>query len=793
MKKSVLFERLFYNLLAILYSWSVIFSLNYSLNLCVGKLKVFYICVVFMLIFNIWFFNKITTISCFLISLGAFSYYIHNIIETELYMEYYKKLYRFAEWFYHFIILEEPLDERFGFYIVLFIGFATCIYAFMAFVKKFWLYSAFFWGVFYSFSMAFLGYNVYFPGIVVYIFCMVCMFARNAYRRKIISADMIKSGPEYQYVLWSIPLALIIALSTSVFSRLNWLPDWKYRSAGIYVPGWVETNFRRFIKWYNSSDKFSFIVTGFQPNRQYLGGNITLDDSLVMNVNSNNRIYLKGSIRDYYTGKGWISTSNKQYIVKDQNISNYITDSSFSEEEHFLQFQQKMPSFNFNNELYNQVFINGFAEIQQVNFKNNIIFYPENIVSMNHWSYNNKSIYTNDNGEFYFSGRPMPDHYYIYHYRIFNKFHPYAKQLLNSSTPDVIKPLLDNNPYLLEKYNDIIKKYTNRDNIPSSVADLAKQITSSKHTRYEKVQALEEYLSANYRYTLSPGYPPEGKDFVEYFLFDAKKGYCSYYASAMTVMARSLGIPARYVEGYVLPATCDNSGIYRVTNDLSHAWVEVFFEGLGWIQFEPTAPFYALNNQQDVRQTFADDAGVEENRQEEYISRLMGETTFETAEETDTYPTEVPEQREAESLSKNDSNKAVVYFLITFVFIIAVILFRRLIFENNIRKVLNIAEERNVAVLYKRILQMMKLYHQNNQRGETLLEFATRVNEHLPQNIGNFEEITRLYLKARFGKLKLEKDERQKIMNFYHAMVLDLKHRLNMFQWLYYRYVLLMF
>lgn len=117
---------------------------------------------------------------------------------------------------------------------------------------------------------------------------------------------------------------------------------------------------------------------------------------------------------------------------------------------------------------------------------------------------------------------------------------------------------------------------------------------------------IRKYLQENTKYTLSPGKTPEGKDFVEYFLFGNKKGYCSHYASAATLMLRAMGIPARYVEGYVAKSTkLDNGARYNgkvsvnLTDENAHAWVEIYFKGYGWVPVEMTSG-YGTNEQEEA-------------------------------------------------------------------------------------------------------------------------------------------------------------------------------------------------
>ncbi|WP_342566335.1 transglutaminase domain-containing protein [Paenibacillus sp. FSL R7-0345] len=128
-------------------------------------------------------------------------------------------------------------------------------------------------------------------------------------------------------------------------------------------------------------------------------------------------------------------------------------------------------------------------------------------------------------------------------------------------------------------------------NLPERVTALSAKLTGGAENRYDAVTAVRNYLSSSYSYTLDTRIPPEGADFVDDFLFTAKQGYCVHFASAMTVLLRSSGIPARYVQGYG-PGTPERGGHlparYQVTQADAHAWVEVYFPGAGWVAFDPT-------------------------------------------------------------------------------------------------------------------------------------------------------------------------------------------------------------
>lgn len=124
--------------------------------------------------------------------------------------------------------------------------------------------------------------------------------------------------------------------------------------------------------------------------------------------------------------------------------------------------------------------------------------------------------------------------------------------------------------------------------IPPRVAALAGRVVGGEKDAYHKALKIQNYLRENYNYNLAVPRAPEDRDVVDYFLFDQPAGFCSHYASAMTVMLRSVGVPARVVTGYAMGEFTQERQAYRVPESGAHAWVEVFFPGYGWVEFEPT-------------------------------------------------------------------------------------------------------------------------------------------------------------------------------------------------------------
>ena len=125
------------------------------------------------------------------------------------------------------------------------------------------------------------------------------------------------------------------------------------------------------------------------------------------------------------------------------------------------------------------------------------------------------------------------------------------------------------------------------DDLPQRVRKLAEDITAGLDNPYDKARAIEAYLR-DIPYNDQIPAPPEGRDAVDWFLFDLRQGYCDYYASAMVVMARSVGIPARLASGYARGDFDPETGIWIVRERDAHSWPELYFPGYGWVPFEPT-------------------------------------------------------------------------------------------------------------------------------------------------------------------------------------------------------------
>ena len=134
---------------------------------------------------------------------------------------------------------------------------------------------------------------------------------------------------------------------------------------------------------------------------------------------------------------------------------------------------------------------------------------------------------------------------------------------------------------------DITDRYLQTPALDPRVPELANKVTGDAHSDYAKAAAIEHYLRENYGYTLDLG-NVSPSDPIAYFLFERKRGHCEYFASSMAVMLRSIGIPARIVNGFRNGELNDLTGSYIIRARDAHSWVEVYIPTVGWASFDPT-------------------------------------------------------------------------------------------------------------------------------------------------------------------------------------------------------------
>ena len=287
--------------------------------------------------------------------------------------------------------------------------------------------------------------------------------------------------------------------------------------------------------------------------------------------------------------------------------------------------------------------------------------------------------------------------------------------------------------------------------LPARVRRLADEITSGIDNPYDKAKAIETYLRTSYPYDLDIPAPPADRDVTDYFLFDLKRGYCDYYATAMVVLARASGLPARFVSGYSSGSYDAINAQYIVRELNAHSWAEIYFPELGWIEFEPTAS-------------------------EPQIERL---------ERVAELPAINPPATQAKKFLFQLTSTNILYWISFLVFVVLGIVLYFVVIERF--WVLNRAPSSSIAILYRRYYRLGRSLAGKRTRAETASEFTSKlvhsVKEIAAHSGGiqplhsaesNAKQITDIYLLSLFSNRIIEKEDASRAFKLWRRLRLQL-------------------
>lgn len=305
---------------------------------------------------------------------------------------------------------------------------------------------------------------------------------------------------------------------------------------------------------------FSLKDAGYQPLDERLGGRAEPENRSVMEVTAAHPVLLRGRAYDAYSGLSWYdSLSARRYLYSSPRFAS-----------------QRDLIFDLNRPLNGE---EGIApesiRIHMLSQSPTTLFVPQHMRTVQLES-ERMVLYYNLAGELFLTRDFQPGDTYTLTYL------PLSPE--NAATERLIeKGAQMEDPH----YRQICDIYLSLPgHIQKEIYDIAEKAVQGAETPYEKALAIQKYLQRHYRYTLDVKEPPDSVDFAAWFLLGEKEGYCTYFATAMTVLCRIAGVPARYVTGYV--ASPDASGVALVTGKEAHAWTEVYLNGFGWLDFDAT-------------------------------------------------------------------------------------------------------------------------------------------------------------------------------------------------------------
>ncbi len=286
------------------------------------------------------------------------------------------------------------------------------------------------------------------------------------------------------------------------------------------------------------------------------------------------------------------------------------------------------------------------------------------------------------------------------------------------------------------------------DSLPSRVRAKARELTAGADNTFDKASLIEQYLRTFAIDTRIPAAPPN-RDSVDYFLFELQRGYFDYHASAMVVMLRSLGVPARIAVGYVVRPSdrIPDTNTYVVSEANAFSWPEVYFPGLGWVEFNPTPSEPRITRSGSDDQAFPSDE-----------DSLLPEDLINP---DDALPPTSPADNAIQDLQL-DSESSVVGKVLTFAFlaIVAGTLIAGGVFQ--------FAWQRGLGGLdypsqvWEKTMRLGRWARIKSVPQQTPREYVATLKRELP-DVSDVEYLGQAYVRSQYGRKDLQPAEKQRL------------------------------
>lgn len=540
----------------------------------------------------------------------------------------------------------------------------------------------------------------------------------------------------------------------------NWVSEAIQKAEESFQDLGAEISFRIL----GSSDEFGLNFLGAQEE-QKLGGNIGNSDAQMLEVlplkKVHDSIYLAGNYKDTYTGSSWSSkVAGAVSDVADYRLDTYELIYGLAKRETKQDIEQLIQESE--------------ARITYDCIRTKTLFMPGKTEEVSNFTTKNDLSYEGSGA--FFSKRQKRGSYYVVSFVELNTesncFREYAQDMAGFSYEEM-KPLEED---FLEQFHGVINGSTLNEmlhndtlqeqlltrsqqieadylNLPEQLPDRVKvltiDLTKNYENTYAQLKAIETYLRT-YKYTQTPGEIPKGQDFVDYFLFESKEGYCTYFASAMAVMARTIGIPTRYVEGFIADYSNSQKGSksLSVTGQKAHAWVEAYIKGIGWVRFEPSAGYEVQNYtpwevEQGDKIIKAQELPIMEQEIEQLSEKVM----------------DAPQLEESESISQMLVVRVKKGLKGLGILGVIAIILGKLKIENYNRRLKKAAIDKKVRLRFEEVIYILGKMGYKLRGNETLLQFQTRVSMDLGVEGDELKRIISTYSKVRYGKLGCEKGQ----------------------------------
>ncbi len=520
--------------------------------------------------------------------------------------------------------------------------------------------------------------------------------------------------------------------------------------------------------------EFSLAMTGYSEEEAKLGaGELRNNDKVALTVSGftgENPVYLIGSVSDIYTGNSWKKSKEGGIPEKKEYLLDYYelllgisrVDLQTLEEHRFVQRR--------------------LMKVEYDNIKTKTLFYP--LKSSWQKIYGDTAAPNDELANITFPKATGEGTLYEAIFYEMNLKGEYFQQMLREADqfsyasatidPEIIREI--ENEYFYHSsaekmhtqtdiYSDLKERAENIKNyytvlpeeLPDRVKELAYKITKEAETSFDKLKAIEEYLST-YTYSVTPGNLPEGEDFVDYFLFENKQGFCTSFASSMAILGRCIGIPTRYVEGFLMDSSDKESINYLVRHRKAHSWAEAYIEGVGWIPFEATPPFY------EYRYT----------KWKEFIRNNNTPGYVSINEPIPVMPPELLPGPVGFMKEEKLSNGAIVgiIFGITILTLLLVLFIYDILLRLSYRKSFKKASySRKMYLLFLRILALLKREGFTLGAQDTILILSDRIRDLYYYDRVIFRDVAEVFMRYRYAGAELTEAEFRKAEVFYKGLL----------------------
>lgn len=452
-------------------------------------------------------------------------------------------------------------------------------------------------------------------------------------------------------------------------------------------------------------------------------------------ANQDTPLYLKGFVGSYYTGNSWEEYDTGSYLNEyildsgenDFNYQNYgsfilenaVDDRTLSKMESIITIKNVGANTKY---LYTPYYAN-FQTIDYKEIYKDFYIIPKS----KEYTYNYYTGLSSDSMLKKYSAFSTYNYYALANYQefVFDNYLDYDFEVIQSAYR-----------YLFSNYESEINRFFEVDDYDElTKAQIAANL-------------IKKYFEENFTYSLDVGKTPSDKDFVQYFLEEQKSGSCTYFASAGTLLMRAMGIPARYVEGFMVEnsqfSKVDDKTIKANVKDKDgHAWCEIFISDIGWVPVEFTVGYENGQNPNYTATTTSATYSVQ--------SQTKTETTTTTTTEKITSSTKSPNggvdtKNTVTSISKNNTssgNKAdyskiivtTVQIVLIITFVLCVLFIWKTVYNRRRKAILNLLNntDRRIAVktMYDELCKIFKIVGITFEKSKTDIQNSDKIYDML--------------------------------------------------------------